>query len=231
MENLFADLIEWMTGVTPLWAYLMIFVIAYGENVVPPIPGDLIVVFGGYLVGLGKLNFFLVVLMASVGGTVGFMTMYAVGAHVGRAILNPDRFRWLPKQYIFKAQEWLRQWGYGVVAANRFLSGARSVISLTVGMSHMSAWRTTAYATLSSVLWTALITYAGYIVGDNWEVVSVYLRRYGEVILALIIIFIVIQIVRAVRARRKPAADNLADSVNVEEWESSDRVDKLKRDF
>ena len=46
--------------------------------------------------------------------------------------LDPDRYRWLPKQYIFKAQVWMKRWGYGVVAANRFLSGARSVISLTV---------------------------------------------------------------------------------------------------
>ena len=204
MEQFFIDLIEWMTGVPPLWAYLIILVIAYGENVLPPIPGDLVIVFGGYLVGLGQIDFFLVVLLATLGGVAGFMTMYAIGARLGRAILDPDRYRWLPKQYIFKAQAWMKRWGYGVVAANRFLSGARSVISLTVGMAHMHAGRTAAYATLSAAVWTVLITLAGYVVGENWEVVSVYLQRYGQVVLALILLVIAIQIVRSYRARKKP---------------------------
>ena len=204
MEQLFSDLIEWMTDVPPVWAYLILLVIAYGENVLPPIPGDLVIVFGGYLVGLGKLDYFLVVVLATLGGTLGFMTMYAVGAHVGRAILDPGRYRWLPKPYIAKAQAWMKRWGYGVVAANRFLSGARSVISLTVGMAHMPAGRTAAFATLSAAVWTALITFAGYIVGENWEVVSVYLSRYGQVIIALIILLIAIQIFRSYRVRKKP---------------------------
>ena len=167
MENVFADLIEWMAGVPPLWAYLILLIIAYGENVLPPIPGDLVVVFGGYLVGLGKLNFVVVVVLATVGGAAGFMTMYALGARLGKAVLEPDRYRWLPKPYIFKAQDWMKRWGYGVVAANRFLSGARSVISLAVGMAHMDVGRTAAFATLSAAVWTTLITLAGYIVGDN----------------------------------------------------------------
>ena len=204
MEQVFNDLIEWMTGVPPVWAYLILLVIAYGENVLPPIPGDLVIVFGGYLVGLGALDFFLVVLLSTLGGVLGFMTMYALGAHVGKAILNPDRYRWLPKQYIFKAQAWMKRWGYGVVAANRFISGARSVISLTVGMAHMPAGRTAAFATLSAAVWTVLITFAGYIVGENWEAVSVYLQRYGQIVMVLIILLVVIQIIRSYRVRKKP---------------------------
>ncbi len=207
MENLFADLIEWMAGVPPLWAYLIILVIAYGENVLPPIPGDLVVVFGGYLVGLGKLNFVVVVVLATLGGAVGFMTMYALGARLGTAVLSSNRYRWLPKAYIFKTQAWMKRWGYGVVAANRFLSGARSVISFTVGMAHMHAGRTAALATLSAAVWTVLITFAGYIVGDNWEGVSVYLRRYGQIVLAVIVLFILIQIIRSYRVRKRPGEE------------------------
>ena len=210
MEQFFLDLIEWMTGVPSLWAYLIILVIAYGENVLPPIPGDLIIVFGGYLVGLGKLDYFVVVLLATLGGALGFMTMYAVGAHVGRAIFAPDRYRWLPKPYIAKARAWMQRWGYGVVAANRFLSGARSVISLTVGMAHMPAGRTAAFATLSALVWTALITFAGYIVGENWEVVSVYLSRYGQVIIVLLILLIGIQVLRSYRVRKKSVEEGEA---------------------
>ena len=40
------------------WLYGMLLLAAYMENVVPPIPGDSVVIFGAYLVGLGKIEFF-----------------------------------------------------------------------------------------------------------------------------------------------------------------------------
>lgn len=207
MADLASQLIDWMEAIDPLWAYLVILLIAYGENVVPPIPGDLIVVFGGYLVGIGRLDFVVVVGLATIGGALGFMTMYAFGKYIGEAVLDPERYRWLPKREIRKVRNWLQRWGYGVVAANRFLSGARSVISITVGMAHMPVWRTAALATFSAAVWTTLITYAGYAVGDNWPVVHDYLRQYGLVITILIGVIVVVQIVRAIRSRRAGAAD------------------------
>ncbi len=217
MEQFFSDLIAWMTEVPPLWAYLVLLLIAYLENVVPPIPGDLLVVFGGYLVGIGRLDFTVVVALATLGGAVGFMTMYALGARIGTAVMDPQRFRWLPKDKVFKVRAWLKRWGYGVVAANRFLSGARSVISLTVGMAHMNAWKTTAFATLSAAVWTALITFAGYAVGDNWPVVSVYLRRYGQVVLAALALFAAFHGIRLYRQRRRRLAQERKDTASSED--------------
>lgn len=203
MGELFTDITNWMAAVSPLWAYGAILVIAYGENVIPPIPGDLVVVFGGYLVGVGTLDFWLVVLLATVGGAVGFMTMYAVGRRIGAAVFDPDRLTWLPKKQIHDVRHWIHRWGYGVVAANRFLSGARSVIALTVGMAEMNAWRTAAFATFSAAVWTFLITLAGYKVGQNWEIVVEYLRAYGRIVLALLLLVLAVQAVRYYRKRRR----------------------------
>lgn len=202
MENLTNDLVEWMTALAPAWAYTIILIIAFGENVLPPIPGDLVVVLGGYLVGMGRLDFAIVVLLSTLGGAVGFMVMYAIGYRIGDAVLDPDRLRWLPKKQIHHVRDWLKKWGYGVVAANRFLSGARSVIALTVGMAKMDAWHTTAFATLSAAVWTLLITYAGYKVGENWEIVVEHLRTYGKYVFIIILLFIVYKVVQALRHRQ-----------------------------
>lgn len=185
MSELFTGFFDWMVALPPLYAYLAVFAIAYGENVLPPIPGDMVVVFAGYMIGLGVLNFWLVVLIATIGGTVGFMTMYGIGYRIGDAVLDPHRLRWLPKKHILKAQQWLHRWGFGIVLANRFLSGTRSVISLTVGMAQMQIAKTTLFATISSFAWVLLITWGGYTVGENWEVIGVYLRQYGQVFLTL----------------------------------------------
>ena len=202
MGDLANDILQWMVSLPALWAYVIILVISYGENIVPPIPGDVVVVFGGYLVGLGKLDFIVVVLLSTVGGAVGFMTMYFIGRKIDEAVMDPNRLRWIPKDQIRKAEKWLERWGYGIVAANRFLSGLRSVISLTVGMAHTDPWKTALFATLSALVWTCLIAYGGFAVGDNWEVVLVYLRDYGRVIVGVLVLIAIVQLVRWWRGRR-----------------------------
>ena len=202
MGDLANDILQWMVSLPALWAYVIILVVSYGENVVPPIPGDVVVVFGGYLVGLGRLDFLLVVLLSTIGGALGFMTMYFIGRKIDEAVMDPGRLRWIPKDQIRKAEKWLERWGYGIIAANRFLSGLRSVISLTVGMAHTDPWKTALFATLSALVWTCLIAYGGYAVGDNWEVILVYLRDYGRVVVGVLVAIALVQFVRWWKGKR-----------------------------
>lgn len=206
MEHL-SDFLSWMESLPPLLAYTAILIIAFGENVAPPIPGDMAVVFGGYLVGVGQLNFFVVVILATIGGAVGFMTMYAIGYRIGDAVMDPARLRWIPKEQIRRAKDWFDRYGFGLVAANRFLSGLRSVISLTVGMAHTDPWKTAFYATLSAVIWTSLITYGGFAVGENWPVIANYLRDYGRLMLGIIVVIGLVQIVRWYLKRKGSVRD------------------------
>lgn len=100
MGETLTQLAQWMIALSPVWVYCIVLGIAWLENVVPPIPGDMIVVFGGYLAGLGRVDIWIVILLATIGGTAGFMTMYWFGHMFGTAVLEPDRFRWLPKHRI-----------------------------------------------------------------------------------------------------------------------------------
>lgn len=187
MTDLLTDLVAWMEGLSPFWIGVTVFVVAYLENVIPPVPGDVLVVFGGTLAGLGLIPLWLVIALATVAGTLGFMTMYAIGWKLDTAVLDAGRIRWLPRGPIHKAQRWLGRWGYGLVAANRFLSGARSVISLLVGASELKALPTAALAALSALVWTALIATGGYLLGDEWPRIAEYLKQYGQAVTALLV--------------------------------------------
>jgi membrane protein DedA with SNARE-associated domain len=206
MDYWLVDLLEWMQTVAPLWVYAALLFVAYLENVVPPIPGDMVIVFGGYLAGMGHVSFVIVVILGTVGGLLGFMTMYYLGRRFGDVALDPDRMRWLPKARIYRARRWLWRWGYILVAANRFLSGLRSVISLTVGAARMNARLTAGFALFSAFVWTLTIAYAGMLLGENWDEVSVYLSQYGRFVLAIIALLVLWQMILAIRARRRPEA-------------------------
>lgn len=201
--NSLEAILAWMEGLPTLWAYLVILLVAYGENVLPPVPGDMVVVFGGYLVGRGNLSLPVVILLATVGGAFGFMTVYAIGRRFGRAVLDPDRFGWIPQENLERARRWIQRWGYGVVAANRFLTGARSVISLAVGMAQMDARKTALWATVSAGVWCTLIAYAGYAVGENWRLVRSYLADYSRVVLGVFVLLLVAWGLHRYRQRRK----------------------------
>jgi len=187
---------DWLQALPPGWIYAVLLTIAYGENIVPPVPGDVAVVVGGYLVGLELIGFAPAVGVATLGGALGFMTMYAVGRRLGDAVEDPNRVRWIPKGPVRTAKGWLRRWGYGVVAANRFLSGARSVIALLVGASRLRVGLTALLATLSAAVWTGLLTYAGYAVGSNWGVILGWLRTYGHVITGAVLVVAALLVAR-----------------------------------
>ncbi len=202
MGDFLAELIEWMAELPPLWAYGTILAIAYLENVIPPIPGDMIVVFGGYMAGIGILDPWMVILLATIGGSLGFMSMYAIGHKIGRGLLEDDRYRWLPRRRIEHAREKLKKRGFSLIAANRFLSGLRSVISLTVGMAHMPVSKTVLWSSVSALVWCALLTWLGVFVGENWEVVDGYLRTYGLIVTVFILIVVVVQLLRYRKSRQ-----------------------------
>lgn len=197
-----SDLGAWLAALPVVWAYVALFAIAYGENVLPPIPGDLAILYGGYLVGTGKLAFWPVVGLATLGGALGFMTLYAIGFRVGEAALDPNRMRWLPKEGLHRARKWIEKRGWWAVAFNRFLSGVRSVISLTVGVARMEAGPTALLCTLGAFLWTALIVYAGYAVGDNLDLVKEWLRLYGRVMGSVLGLVALVWVVRWAYWRR-----------------------------
>jgi len=111
--------------------------------------------------------------------------------------------RWLPGESISKVQNWIHSWGYFVVAANRFLSGARTVIAFTVGMTRMPSLPVGLLAFLSSAVWVTLITLLGYMLGEEWERVVSYLSRYGQIISVLISLFLGWQLYKAILRFRK----------------------------
>ncbi|MDZ7689699.1 MAG: DedA family protein [Balneolaceae bacterium] len=211
LEEFTQDLIEWIRVLSPLSIYSIFFLVAYIENIVPPIPGDLLVVFGGYLAAVQVINITPVLLLTTVASVMGFITMYWIGSHWGTQIEEQrERFwmiKFIPLKYIEKVRSWMQRWGQGVVLANRFLAGTRSVISLTAGISHTPVLSTILSSTASSVLWNAILLGLGWIVKKNWQVIGDYLNIYSRIILICLFIFVLIR-VGVYYYRRKSRAEN-----------------------
>ncbi|MCC5927451.1 MAG: DedA family protein [Bacteroidetes bacterium] len=194
LDSYTLDLVNWLEALPLISVYLAFVLIAYLENVLPPVPGDILVVFAGYLAADGFLNFTAILTLTTVSSVLGFMTMYYIGYKWGDGIREKRSKYWMFKyidfKYMTRAQGWMNRWGQGVILANRFLAGTRSVISLLAGITHMHVQRTILSSTVSSLLWNVILLGSGWFIKENWEKIGMYLSIYSWVILAFLAIFI-----------------------------------------
>ena len=201
METDLESLIEKLSEVDPIWAYGILLLSAFLENVVPPVPGDTVVVFSAYLVGRGALSMWPVFLATSVGGTIGFMVMYYMGFSRGRAFFSGRGGRFFSPESLNRAEHWLKQYGFLLILGNRFLTGIRSVIAIGAGLGGMR-WSIVALGSLISMLaWNGLLIYAGLLVGQNWEEVTLLLKQYNRILLGILIFAAAVLLLRWWRKR------------------------------
>lgn len=164
-------------------AYIMLFISAFVENVFPPIPGDTVTLIGAYLVGTGNLNYFGVLVSTTLGSVVGFMSLFLLAYWLEWRFIERYNFKWLQRAHIDRVQAWFHRYGYGVILANRFLSGVRSVISFAAGLSKLRIWYVFVLSFLSALVWNGLIITAGVVIGENWQVIENYIKLYNQIII------------------------------------------------
>lgn len=203
MEFQVGELMTRLAEFPPASVYLVVALISYLEYLLPPVPGDAVVVFAGYMAGLGLVSGPLAVVLGAASGTVGFMTVYWLGGRLGGVAEGRRSLLFFSADDIERARRWLSRWGVWLVVTNRLFSGIRSVIALAAGMGAMPRRLTALLSFVGALAWAALLVAAGYVVGDRWEVVSGYLARYGLVVMALVLGYFIVQIWRRRRRRAR----------------------------
>ena len=202
---LIEQIITWLQQLSPLGILAIIFFFAFIENIFPPSPSDVLLVFGGTLIGLGTIDFTSMLVVATLGSTLGFMTAYGLGRYFEQRLLHGSVSRYLPVNTIAQVSSWFQRYGYGVIIVNRFLTGTRAVVSVFAGISKMNFAMTTLLCAVSAAVWNFLLLYLGKSFGKNWRSVMDYLSLYGEVVTVLVIILVLILVWKYFRQKRKAA--------------------------
>jgi membrane protein DedA with SNARE-associated domain len=162
------------------------------ENLLPPIPSEVIMPLAGFAVTQGKLKFLYTVIAGTIGSVLGATPWYFLGQYWGlkRTQKMADRYgKWLTVsgEEVKKASLWFKQRGYIATALGRLVPGIRTYISIPAGISKMSFIPFIIYSTAGSIIWVTLLTYAGYILGENYQPVGTYIKPISTVILVAII--------------------------------------------
>lgn len=140
------------------------------ESACLPIPSELILPFAGYLVSIGKLNFWLTVTVGAIGCNLGSAVAYEIGAHGGRAVLE----RWggyilLGPKDVEKVDRLFERFGAISTLVGRLLPVIRTFIALPAGIARMNRVRFHSYTFIGSWLWCLALTTVGYELGVQWN--------------------------------------------------------------
>jgi membrane protein DedA with SNARE-associated domain len=173
-------MLKWLehliTGSLADYGYQAVFVLMTLESACIPIPSEITMVFGGFLVSRGRLDFFWVAMLGTIANVLGSWLAYWVGLRGGRPLIERwGKYIFLRKHEIDRAEAWFSDHGEAAVFVSRLLPVVRTFISLPAGVARMPFGKFTLYTFLGCLPWTFALTWAGLLLGDSWETVL----RYG----------------------------------------------------
>lgn len=205
---------DYILNILSKFSYLGIFFLIFIENVFPPIPSELILVFGGFISKSLNLNFLLLVVFATLGSSTGAIILY----YAGKKIPLEKMESFLEKKWvkrlgfkpgdIKKSLKYFEKYSTFAVFFGRCVPVVRSLISIPAGMQNMSLRKFLIYTTIGSGIWNTLLIYIGRVTQDKWKEGLLILERYSNRILGLIILaFIVKFLVKRFLKKRKKSEE------------------------
>jgi len=161
------------------------------ENLVPPIPSELILPLAGFMARDGRFSLPVVVAAATIGSIVGALVLYAAGAWLGDARLRAlvERFGGMlgvSKRDLDRAHDWFDRYGGVAVFLGRLVPVVRSLVSIPAGLRRMPTGRFMIYTGAGSLVWNSVLIGLGWTAGDQWHKVEQYVSFFEYAVLAAI---------------------------------------------
>jgi membrane protein DedA with SNARE-associated domain len=181
----------------PRLGYLALGLAMLLENLIPPIPSELIQPLGGFLVQQGRLQLVPVILVGLAGTVLGAWFWYWVGRWIGEErllVLLQRRGGWLgigPTE-VATSRAWFARYGLGLVLWGRLVPGIRTLISVPAGLEKMGQGPFLLATLTGSLIWVTALTLVGRALGAGYgEVVALtgpYARACQLLLMALALV-------------------------------------------
>jgi undecaprenyl-diphosphatase len=202
---------DWFVRIlTPIfgdWGYLLVFAGCFLENSVflgLIVPGETILVLGGFFAATGTLQVFWVAGLALVGAFIGDSVGYWLGRSAGRSLLERyGHHLRITEERTRTVERYFEKHGGKTVLVGRFTMFLRAMAAFTAGMYRMSYMRFLLADTAGALAWVAAYSALGYFLGYNWEEVELVRNSADYIALGIIVIVVAVVIWKRRRLRRE----------------------------
>ncbi|WP_098024079.1 DedA family protein [Streptomyces sp. st115] len=181
------------------------------ENLFPPLPSEVILPLTGFAAGQGVISLYSALFWTTLGSVVGAVALYQIGALFGRDRMYAlwERMPLVKVSDLKKTEAWFVKHGMKAIFFGRMIPIFRSLISVPAGIERMPLPTFVLLTALGSFLWNFVLVMAGYLLGDQWDLVERYVGVLSKAVLVLVVAALAVAIVRRVRARRADRQQDL----------------------
>tara|TARA_B100000212_G_scaffold50876_1_gene32964 strand:- start:505 stop:1158 length:654 start_codon:yes stop_codon:yes gene_type:complete len=177
-------------------AYFVICFAMFLENIIPPIPSEIIMPLGGFFVYQGNLNFYILVIFGLIGTVLGALPWYYLGKFLNERKLSnfiesKGKFLGITSKDLKRSKLWFDKYGVSLVFWGRLIPGIRTLISVPAGIELMPLRKFLVWTTLGSLIWVMLLTLSGYLFGENYKIIEQYIDNFKIFIKPLLIIILI----------------------------------------
>ncbi len=171
------------------WGYLGIFLLMAVESSFIPFPSEIVLIPAGYLASQGEMSISLVFLSGLGGSMLGAFVNYYLAFTLGRKLLvRYGKYFFIKESALIKMENFFDKHGAISTFSGRLIPGIRQLISIPAGLSRMNIAKFSLYTSLGAGIWAMVLIMLGYIIGENQELISSYLKQITVFVVVLMVI-------------------------------------------
>ena len=180
--------------------YVGIVLLMTVESCFIPFPSEVVMIPAGYLASKGEMNAFVAVFCGVLGSVLGALINYYICYFWGRSfVLKWGKFFGISEAKFIKFEAFFNRHGEFSTFTCRLLPGIRQYISMPAGLVRMNLFKFILFTALGSLIWVSILVALGYFVGENEELLRLYLQ---EIIIALAV-FVLLLLLFYIKFKKK----------------------------
>lgn len=187
------NLTEWILSIMEQLGYLGIALLMFLDNVIPPIPSEIIMPSAGYAASQGQLLLSGVIIAGCIGSLTAAALLYWIGYQFNHDAIfrftdRYGKYLFIKSEDIQKSLLWFEKYGHRIVFFGRMVPAVRSLISIPAGMSRMPFWKFMFYSALGTIIWTTFLACVGFYFGENQALMHEIFSRVGYLIITIVVL-------------------------------------------
>jgi membrane protein DedA with SNARE-associated domain len=191
-----------VSGYIEHFTYLGLFVILLLCGMGLPMPEDIALLAGGFLVHRGVIRYPITLAVALLGVVAGDNSLFFLGRRFGTGLVRYFGLnRPGSKAQIDRIRAFMRRHGHRAIFYARFLAGLRALIYLTAGSFGVTPLRFLAYDLLGAIISVPIVVSIGYLFGGQLEVVIHYLGGFERLLWVVAVLSLAIYGMRLLYTR------------------------------
>jgi len=181
------DIVGWLVDFVQHLGYIGIFIMTFIESTFVPVPAEVTMIPAGYLVQQGKMHFWLVLASAVTGTMGGAYLNYWIAKKYGRELFDRyGKYFMMTDAKMEKLEQFFEKHGAISTFTGRLLPGVRHYISFPAGLAKMKLSTFCIYTALGGGIWMLCLLVLGYYIGENKELVTVYMPYVKVLVITII---------------------------------------------